>query len=98
MSEFADQYLCAFRQTPAETELHQAAKRYVSEAEAYDRTVCTGPISKDGILPATPRELALVNRNAHALLTRIADAHSHLFSRGELLREISRVDRLGAPA
>lgn len=98
MSGFADQYLCTFRQTPAEAELRQAAERYVSEAETFDRTVCTGLIGKDGILPATLRELALVNRNAHSLLTRIAGEHAHMFSRSELLREIGRVDRLGAPA
>jgi len=98
MSGFADQYLSTFRQTPAEAELRQAAERYVSEAETYDRTVCTCPIGKDGILPATPREFALVNRNAHSLLTRIAGEHAHLFSRNELLREIGRVDRLGVAA
>ncbi|MDD0985347.1 MULTISPECIES: hypothetical protein [Pseudomonas] len=98
MSGFADQYLCTFRLTPAEAALRQAAERYVSEAEAYDRTVCTGPIGKDGILPATPRERAQINRNANFLLTRIAGEHAHLFSRSELLREIGRVDRLGAPA
>ena len=98
MSGFADQYLCTFRQSPAEAELRRAAERYVSETETYDRTVCTGPIGKDGILPATPREFALVSRNAHSLLTRIAGEHAHLFSRSELLCEIGRVDRLGAAA
>lgn len=98
MSGFAEHYLCTFQQTPAEAELRQAAERYVSEAETYDRAVCTGPVGKDGILPATPRELFLVNRNAHSLLTRIASEYAHLFCRSELLREIGRVNRLGAPA
>ena len=98
MSGFADQYLCAFRQTPAEMQLHQVAESYVNKTEAYDRTVCTGPIINGSIQPATQRERALINRHAIALLTRLVEAHSHLFCRRELLREIGRVDHQGASA
>jgi hypothetical protein len=41
------------------------AHRYHEETEAYDRTVCTGPIGRDGgILPATPEQRWMINRNA----------------------------------
>lgn len=98
MSGFADQYLCAFRQTPAEMQLHQVAESYVNKTEAYDRTVCTGPIIHGSIQPVTQRERALVNRHALDLLDRLVKAHSHLFSRKELLREIGRVDYQGVSA
>lgn len=43
------------------------AAEYCRRTEAYDRTVCTGPIGRDGILPATPREMSLIGRNAFAI-------------------------------
>lgn len=39
-------------------------RRYHEQCEAYDRTVCTGPIGRDGIMPATPTEHGLVLRHA----------------------------------
>ena len=39
----------------------ELAREYHRQCEAFDRTVCTGPITADGIMPATPRELAQVN-------------------------------------
>lgn len=38
---------------------------YYGQCEAYDRTVCTGPVGRDGgILPATARERSLIEAHA----------------------------------
>lgn len=44
--------------------LNDLASEYHGECEAFDVSVCSGPMSEDGILPANAQELALVNRNA----------------------------------
>lgn len=44
------------------------AEEYDRVTEAYDRTVCTGPIVDGVIIPANNRELALINRHARKLL------------------------------
>lgn len=38
--------------------------RYYDECEAYDRSVCTGPVCRDGIMPMTARERSLVGQHA----------------------------------
>ena len=98
MSAFAEQFHCTFQLTEADHQRREAALRYVSETEAYDRTVCTGPIGRDGIMPATARERAQSIRFASSLLDRLASENAHLFTRKDLLREISRVDLYGLPA
>lgn len=98
MSAFAEQFYCTFELTEADHQRREAALRYVHETEAYDRTVCTGPIGRDGIMPANPRERALSTRFASSLLDGLASANAHLFTRKDLLREISRVDLYGLPA
>ncbi|HEV3436895.1 MAG TPA: hypothetical protein VG122_06030 [Gemmata sp.] len=53
--------------------LWDLAKEYHERTEAYDRTVCTGPIGRDGgIMPANGRESGLINRNAAAVRKEIA--------------------------
>lgn len=47
---------------------YEIALEYCTRAEAYDRTVCTGPITKDGIMPNGYKELYLVNIFASNLL------------------------------
>jgi hypothetical protein len=54
-------------QTEIDLILHQLLKQYYEAAEAYDRTVCTGPIIDGAILPATPLERALVSQHAATL-------------------------------
>ena len=39
---------------------------YYRRCEAYDRAVCTGPMGRDGILPATGHEAGMIGRNARA--------------------------------
>lgn len=70
--------------------LYELATRYHTECEAYDRTVCTGPVLRDGIMPATQREMALINRNAHASRKRlIEEAAQKGISSEELSHSIS---------
>lgn len=77
---------------PPNPHLRRLAEQYVTECEAYDRTVCTGPIWWGAIMPATARELALVNRNAAEVLERVRrEAEGLGISRVELGREIRRL-------
>jgi hypothetical protein len=67
------------------------AARYHEQAEAYDREVCTGPVIDGAVWPATPRELALVNRNALGLLQQATrEAAADGFTTIEVRRAISR--------
>ena len=44
--------------------LYKLAMWYHQECEAFDRTVCTGPIEHGNIKPATIDELRKINANA----------------------------------
>lgn len=66
------------------------AKRYHDEAEAYDRTVCTGPIRDGSIQPANASELANINRHAHQLKRQIIlEATAAGISEGDMRRAIT---------
>lgn len=54
-------------------DLVKLADEYHQRAEAYDRTVCTGPMGPDGIMPATHAELAAINRHADQLRRELVD-------------------------
>lgn len=71
MKAFRDLYQCEFKISDRDLELMRLVRLYRKECEAYDRTVCTGPIGRDGIMPTNHRELALVNRNARAVRARV---------------------------
>ena len=82
--------LGTFEVTERDMRLHDYATRYHTETETYDRTVCTGPMREDSIMPATPREMGLINCNAKAVRARIeAEATRDGFTREELARAIS---------
>ena len=49
------------------------AQRYIDETERYDRTVCTGRIGKDGILPANDKEHSLICRHAREIEKRLLE-------------------------
>ena len=69
----------------------ELAERYHHEAEAYDRTVCTGPVLHGSVMPADHRELALVNGNAARLRKQImAEAATHGISPQDMARAIGR--------
>ena len=77
--------------TERDNRLHELATRYHTECEAYDRTVCTGPMEQDGIMPANLNEMALINRNAHAVRKRLTEeAAREGIGREELARAISK--------
>lgn len=80
--------------TPSEREiqLRQLGERYVRETELYDQSVCTGPIGRDGVIPANPRERALSDRNARELFRRLCGEISPPVLPAELRRAISSVD------
>jgi hypothetical protein len=58
---------------PSEAYLRELAEEYHRRAEEYDRTVCTGPVGRDGILPASHYELTMINRNALSLKRELED-------------------------
>ena len=68
MNRFTDLHMCDFTLTERDQQLQSIAEQYVRETEAYDRSVCTGPIRYGEITPATPQDFLLVNRNAKQLL------------------------------
>jgi hypothetical protein len=73
-------------------DVRRLAEQYEAECEAYDRTVCTGPIRDGSIMPATPQEFAQVQRHAREVLRRVlTEATSLGISRAELWREIGRL-------
>ena len=88
---FASKYLCEFKLTEQDKKRYELATRYHVECEAYDRTVCTGPIGRDGILPADHREIGLIGRNAVTVRAQIyAEAKQYGIPKDEMRREISR--------
>ena len=77
---------------PDPPELFDLAKSYYERTEAYDRTVCTGPIGRDGIMPANYREMALINRNALAVLKDVQEQAERLgYTREQLKAAMRRV-------
>lgn len=44
--------------------LEKLARAYIKRVEDYDRTVCTGPVTRLGIMPVGVHEQGLVNANA----------------------------------
>jgi len=89
MNDFSQEW------APTEKDLlrRELAENYVHTTEAYDRTVCTGPVIDGLIYPATPSEQGLIARNAREALDkayRVAAAHG--ISREELKKEIARCE------
>lgn len=75
-------------------ELAALTKSYYERAEAYDRTVCTGPITRDGIMPMNHNEAALINRNAVALLRELQEQAARLgYSKEQFRAAMKRAGR-----
>lgn len=66
-----DDYSC--EPTPIDEQLYQRVKAYYDDCEAYDRTICTGPIVHGSVIPANYRELGLINRYARQRLKQLKD-------------------------
>lgn len=94
MNRFTDLHMCDFTLTERDQLLQSIAEQYVRETEAYDRTVCTGPIRHGSIIPVTSHQRALVNRNAQELLTSLSQRHPQ-YTRSEILRAVQDLDRQG---
>lgn len=82
-----DFYTQDFQLSEKDIKLRELAVRYHQEAEAFDRTVCTGPVVNGSIQPATARELATINRNASKLM-RILEDEARMF--GATIAELRR--------
>ena len=88
---FAAAYTMEWEPTEKDRLLYDLATRYHDETEAYDRTVCTGPIVRGSIQPFRPWEMAAINRNARQVFDRIAqEAARHDISRAELWHAVGR--------
>ena len=70
--------------------LDKLARHYHDITEAYDRTVCTGPIVSGEIQPASPREFYLISRNA-AYTIKMILAEEPGITRKELHQAINRL-------
>lgn len=67
----ADAFTQDFVPTEPEEFLRTLAERYAKETEAYDRTVCTGPIVRGSIQPADARQLALIGRASRIIFAHL---------------------------
>ena len=86
-----NELLGTFEVTERDKRLYDYATRYHTECEHYDRTVCTGPVCENSILPATYHELVLINRNERAVRKRIEkEATKEGYTQEELVRSISK--------
>jgi hypothetical protein len=89
--EFRKQYLQDWTISATEIRLHHLAKEYHDRCEAYDRTICSGPIGLDGVMPNGYRESGLINRNAHRIIKEILEREN--LPRSELIRAIQQYRR-----
>lgn len=79
--------------------LVQLADEYHQRTEAFDRTVCTGPMGHDGIMPANHRQLALINANAQRIRRELVDrAVQAGFTEAQFKEAMMHSIRRGAPA
>lgn len=79
--------------------LRELAKEYDRRTEEYDRTVCTGPIKDNAIMPMHPGEYALIQANARRVLAEMIERAAAIgYSRAELFDAIceNRYDGKGA--
>lgn len=58
-------------------DLVKLADEYHQRTEAFDRTVCTGPVGHAGIQPANAREAGLVNASALQIRRELVDRAVH---------------------
>lgn len=90
-NDYRKQYEQEWQPTEQELRIAEFAKRYHQETEAYDRTVCTGPIRGGSIIPNNSYEISLINRNAIKVREQIiAEAAHYGISRQDMAKAISR--------
>lgn len=87
-------YLQAQQVSDEEKRLRELAFEYHERTEAYDRTVCTGPIKRGAIMPATHDEVALINQHALKVRKELGQkAESLGFTAKEWQTAITRCER-----
>jgi hypothetical protein len=88
-------FLQEFCPSGADELLHTLAKEYHERTEAYDRTVCTGPIKDGSIQPVGVHELANICRHANLVRKELEERAARTLGLGPAaLREaICRYDR-----
>ena len=65
------------------------AKQYHSETEAFDRSICSGPVVDGSIRPIGSRESTLINRHAAQVRRRIIEeGHRRGVRQGLILQAI----------
>jgi hypothetical protein len=85
---YVEEYFGTFK---PEHDLYDLAQQYQDRCEAFDRTVCSGPIGRDGILPADYREGAKINRHAISVFNELCKkAEEAGYSKQDFQRAISR--------
>lgn len=69
------------------------AVEYHRRTEDFDRSVCSGPITSDGIMPANYKELGLINSNARKVLSEMKrKAADQSIKIDDLMIEIRRTE------
>ena len=61
---FRAAYCGTFEPDPLLPQAVRLWRSYYAQCESYDRTVCTGPMGRDGVMPATSHERGLIGRHA----------------------------------
>jgi len=68
-----DEYLCVFEPSDCDKYLYDLSEEYHRRTEEYDLYVCTGPMGRDGILPANNYQYCLINKNAIKILRELKE-------------------------
>ena len=84
-----DHYFGTFEHKPHPR--HDLAIEYYRRTEAYDRTVCTGPIRDGSILPGSHHELAVINRHAAAVRRELEARCGDPAGLREAMREVAKM-------
>ncbi len=67
------------------------AEEYIRSTEAYDKTVCSGPIVNGSIMPANAKEARMITKNAVRTIGKLSERANILgFSSLDLLKAIQR--------
>lgn len=92
MNLICDEYKVLSRglllQVPADEHLARVYEMwcwYYDEAGAFDRRVCTGPMHRGAIMPATPEEGRLIREHARALFAEVGE-YAHRYVAAGLVR------------
>jgi hypothetical protein len=76
---------------PSEKEvmLRAMAVEYLDRTEAFDRTICSGPVKQGFIMPATCREWSIISTHANSVLLELTQRASAIgFTRIDMLSAI----------